>query len=169
MGNYRWEKSEDLTCEVDLYIGDEHMAWIEKRNGRYYAQCYLKNGIEGRVIVLDNRFLGARSLEDAKREVINKIRSYLSNKINEYKSIRSDLENRTSCKAYKWNNSDYSIPEKDKWVVVLDNKGVEHNRHIWNGICFYQFTEYDDEGCSDGYPSNVCIRYWRYDNTLKPM
>ena len=66
------------------------------------------------------------------------------------------------CIKYEWHNStDY--PEEDKYIIVKDKDGKEHNDHTWNGHCYYNWVIYED-GSGDGYRSRVDIVSWRYDN-----
>ncbi len=56
---------------------------------------------------------------------------------------------------YQW-FSEMIKPEKDRFVIVRDNDGIEHTHHQWNGMCWYTFS-----GC-DGWRSDVDIISWRY-------
>jgi hypothetical protein len=48
------------------------------------------------------------------------------------------------------------MPEEYKQIIVLDDKGQEHDYHYWNGYRYYKLID------KDGYPSDVNIVSWKY-------
>jgi hypothetical protein len=64
-------------------------------------------------------------------------------------------------KKVEWHKAS-NYPEEDKWIIVSDENGKEHDNHTWSGHCYYDWIEYDD-GTGDGYPTDVKVVKWRYD------
>ena len=62
-----------------------------------------------------------------------------------------------------WHDRD-DYPEKNRWIIVKDKDGKEHNFHQWNGNFYYCYT-FDADGC-DGWRSDIDIFAWRYDYSI---
>ena len=77
--------------------------------------------------------------------------------VNEWNEINKMNETEITEKWF----SEMIKPEKDKYVIVKDDKGKEYENYTWNGHCWYEWI-IDDDG-ADGYPNrdvNICV--WRY-------
>lgn len=83
---YLWTDSTEGCVEVStLFINNTPIAFISEKDGYYYGICYVFDD-------LDIGVLGARNLNYAKNEVLNKIRKYTQAKIHEYKELKSKLK-----------------------------------------------------------------------------
>lgn len=83
---YLWSNSiEDGVVDSMLFINDEPAAFVYEKDGHYYGDCYIFDDLKIDV-------LGARNLNYAKNEMMNKIRSHTQWKINNYKELKAILK-----------------------------------------------------------------------------
>lgn len=83
---FLWINSiKDGTIDSMLFIDDEPAAFVCEEGGYYYGSCYIFDDLKIGV-------LGARNLNYAKNEMLNKIRKHTQAKINEYKELKSKLK-----------------------------------------------------------------------------
>lgn len=64
-----------------------------------------------------------------------------------------------------WRDSE-TKPDVHEWVIVCDKDGKEYDLHQWNGFRWYAYVM-DKNGDCDGYPSDVEIVRWKYDERFK--
>ncbi len=86
MENRRYLWTNDDQCCSTLLLDEEPIAHVYEHDDTFYGNCYIFDDFETDGFAAN--VLGAKSLNYAKNEMLNKIRKHIQAKINEYLQLK---------------------------------------------------------------------------------